>query len=414
MSPSRPLVTEIANSNLTSFAPPSPAPSAQLVSLALLEATHPPLLVRFLRPFEAYLAARAVDLESVAGDANGLVALYAVLTAVDRAMPVALQQALVDVAELATDAAHEHVLGMVRSAQLGLFETSARTTREDLAFQVYLDHPELFRSAHARTQSTEVRRFVEFVARDPTPIEGATLTARRLQLGGLISAYFRERNRTGYCDLRVSETDLETTFVVIHGRPPRNHGAIESDECRTRVAYVPDKHDTLVIDHRTGRLAVNAQYPREQDFYRSAIGRVFWNDAEHFGAEPVFTGEPLRFEGREALGTHGVPGVRDVVLRELKLSARDDTGLALTLKARDLQVLLASDTGRAILELGDVVGFKLALVLAGKTRPVQVEVEVPNHLSFDRRVSGEIVREYLLEAGLMRIPAMSEPHREVG
>ena len=403
MSPSRPLTTEIANSNLTSFAPALPAPSAQLVSLALLEATQPCLLVRFLRPFEAYLATRGINLECVADHAHVLAALYGVLTAVDRDMPVALQQALVDVAELATDAAHEHVLTIARNQQLGLFGVTARTTPEDLAFQVYLDHPELFRSAHARTQSTEVRRFIEFVARDVMRLEGATLTARRVQLGGLIGAYFRERNRTGYCDLRVSETDVETTFVVIHGRPPRNHGAIENDDRRTRVAYVPDKHDTLVVDHRTGRLAVNAQYEPEQEFYRAAMGRVFWGDDEHFISKPVFTGEPLRLEWHAALGTHGVPGVREVVLREVKLDAPDVNGLYLTLKANDLRTLLASDTGRGMLKLGQVVGFTLALVLAGRPRPLQVEVRVPRHLSFDRRVGGDVVREYLLAAGFMRI-----------
>jgi hypothetical protein len=40
---------------------------------------------------------------------------------------------------------------------------------------------------------------------------------------------------------------------------------------------------------------------------------------------------------------------------------------------------------------------------------VRVDVQVPNHLSFDRRFGGDIVREYLLESGFMRMPAPASP-----
>ncbi len=49
--------------------------------------------------------------------------------------------------------------------------------------------------------------------------------------------------------------------------------------------------------------------------------------------------------------------------------------------------------------------FELALVLHGRPRAMRVDVQVPNHLSFDRRFGGDIVREYLLESGFMRMPA---------
>ncbi|MFI5302801.1 MAG: hypothetical protein ACHREM_32325, partial [Polyangiales bacterium] len=190
-----------------------------------------------------------------------------------------------------------------------------------------------------------------------------------------------------------------------HGRPPRNHGAIESDDRRTRVAYIPDKHDTLVVDRRTGRLAVNAQYPREHEFYRSAIGRVFWDDEEHFVAAPVFTGCPIQVEGCGALGTHGVPGVHHVALRELRVESKDIDRVVITTKGNDLWPTLATAAGRKILDLGEIVFFKLAIALTGRSRPVLVEVEVPNRVSYDRRVGDEIVREYLLAAGFMLLSA---------
>jgi hypothetical protein len=384
--------------------------TAHLVRLDLLEAVRPELLIRFLRPFEDYLTSRGVALEGVACDTEWIAGLHAVLNAVDPEMPAELQQGLLDVADLTTESAHEHVLSIARSQQLGLFTINARTTPEDLAFEVYLDHRDVFRSAHARTQSTEARRFVEFFAKDASPLVGHNSGAKRALLARAIGAWFRERNRTAFCDVRVSEVGDEVSFVIIHGRPPRNHGAIESDDRRTRVTYVPDKHDILVFDRRTGRLAVNAQFFGEQDFYRRVLGRVFWGDEDHLVAQPVFTGEPLVEEGGAALQPHGVPGLAGVVLREMKIGSSDLAGSGvITWKANDLGPLLATPLGRLVLLYGDVLQFQLALVLHGRPRAVRVDVQVPNHLSFDRRFGGDIVREYLLESGFMRMPAPASP-----
>ena len=136
----------------------------------------------------------------------------------------------------------------------------------------------------------------------------------RRPLAERLGRWFSERNRTAFCDVRVLETEREVRFLIIHGRPMRNQGAIETDEQRGRVIYVPDKHDLIVFDRNTGRLAVNAQFAREQNLYRDAIGEAFWGDAEHFRAAPVFSGQPLLDLGSAAVDTYGVPGVEQVVL----------------------------------------------------------------------------------------------------
>ena len=268
--------------------------TAHLVRLDLLEAVRPELLIRFLRPFEDYLTSRGVALDGVACATEWIATLHAVLNAVDPEIPGELQQGLLDVADLTTESAHEHVLSIAKSQQLGLFTVNARTTPEDLAFEVYLDHRDVFRSAHARVQSTEARRFVEFFAKDASPLAGQDSVAKRALLARAIGGWFRDRNRTAFCDVRVSEAGDEVSFVIIHGRPPRNHGAIESDDRRSRVTYVPDKHDILVFDRRTGRLAVNAQFFGEQDFYRRVRPWGFWGPVlkKVLADDPAFQRNP--------------------------------------------------------------------------------------------------------------------------
>ena len=316
-----------------------------LVRLDLLESVQPELLRRFLRPFAAYLGGRGVVLDGAPFDDAGLELLHRTLNSVDPAMPTDLQQGLLDIADLTSESAHEQVLSIAHQQQLSLFTLNARTTPEDLAFAIYLDHRDLFRTAHARAQSSEVRRFVELVGKDTAPPGSLGSGGRRALLAKRLGNWFRERNRTAFCDVRVVDTADEVRFLVIHGRPPRSHGAIESDDRRGRVSYVPDKHDLLVFDRRTGGLAIHAQFPREQEFYRRALGAVYWNDEDHFAMAPLFSGQPLSELGSAAVAPLGVPGVAAVALRAITVSSEAVAGEAITWVGPDVAANLDSGSG---------------------------------------------------------------------
>lgn len=375
-----------------------------LVRLDLLEAVQPALLVRFLRPFAAYLGGCGVLLEHTCFDGAWLERLHRTLNAVDPEMPPDLQQGLLDIADLTSESAHEQVLSIAHQQQLSLFKLNARTTPEELAFAIYLDHRDLFRTVHARAQSSEVRRFVELVGKDAAPPVSLGSGGRRALLAQRLGTWFRERNRTAFCDVRVVETEEEVRFLVIHGRPPRSHGAIESDERRGRISYVPDQHDLLVFDRRTGRLAIHAQFPREQDLYRRALGAVYWDDEEHFEAAPLFSGQPLSDLGSAAVEPQGVPGVAAVALRSITVASEAVAGEAITWVGANVAANLDSGVGRLVRQFGVVTAFRLDVGLTGRQRPVRVDVRVPNHISFDRRVGADVIHEFLLEAGFMRLP----------
>jgi hypothetical protein len=120
----------------TEAPPPAPLAMRTLVRLSLLERVSAPLLVRFLRPFEAYLVGRGVALDGVAHDLAWVGQLHTVLTSVDAQVPGALQQALLDVADLASDQGHEVAVSLAGQPQLGLFERPKSTSPEDLALEL--------------------------------------------------------------------------------------------------------------------------------------------------------------------------------------------------------------------------------------------------------------------------------------
>ena len=375
-----------------------------LVRLSLLERVTPELLVRFLRPFGDYLAARAVQLDGVEHDHAWVGGLHDVLIAVDPEMPGKLQQALLDVADIASDQGHETAVNLAGERQLNLFSTGGNISAEDLAFRLYVEHADLFAASHARIQSQEARRFVDFFPARHQPLEGAHAESKRVLLVNQLRRWFAGRNRSEFADVRVSETDDEIGFIVIHGRPPRNLSVITSPFSRDRVSIVPDKQDTVVFEKATGRLSINAQFPAEHDFYRLAVGKVFFGRDDHFEPHEVLDCSPLVDDLQAALSTEGLPALREVALREITLEATDAPRDTLVWRANDLRDVLLAELPDLLRRDRKVRKAKLALFPAGERRAKLVEIVPPNKLTYDRRTHEAAVREFLFARGFLRHP----------
>ena len=382
-----------------------------IVRLSLLERVRPEYLLSFLRPFAGYLGGKDVVLDGVALDHDWIGHLHAVLCAVDPEMPSKLQQALLDIADLAGDEAHEQILELAGERQLSLFHPGGELSAEDLAFKLYLEHGDLFAASHARVQSKEARRFVEFFACDDTPIDGHASEAKRVMLKDQLGRWFGTRNCTDYSEVRVSEQPGEVTFLVIHGRTPRSCGVITSDGTCGRTSFIPDSQDTLVFDKRTRRLSVNARWPAEQDFYRQAVGHVFFGDADHFLAHEVYTGAPIIEEGARALSPVGIHRLDEVVLQRLEVRDSGTPPEVLTWRNADIGAELGGETARALLDGREITHLKMAMKIADRPRRVPVEITPPNKLTYDRRVGDGVVREFLLVRGFLRLPTRDEMPR---
>jgi len=375
-----------------------------LVRLSLLERVSPELLVRLLRPYEDYLSGRGVSLDGVEHDHAWVGELHRVLCAVDPTMPGKLQQALLDVADLASDRGHEAALNLAGERQLSLLSASGDVSAEDLAFRLYLEHADVFVATHARVQSQEARRFVDFHPAHHRPLEGATTRPKRVRLMEQLRRWFAKRNRGEYVDVRVSESSDEISFVIIHGQPPRSFSVITSPSSRDRMSFVPDKQDTVVFDKATGRLSINAQYAAEHDFYRAAIGKVFFGKHDHFEPHAVLDCAVLLDDPEGALSVEGLPALRAVVLREIVLEAIDAPHDKLCWSASDLGNVFLADIPDMLNRDRVVRKAKLALFPLHAARPKIVEIAPPNKLTYDRRTHDAVVREFLFARGFLRHP----------
>lgn len=382
-----------------------------VVSYELLEQVNPALLLALLQRYRASLEPLGVCLDDVAPSAGWLAALHEVLQRVD--LDPGLQQALIDIGEMATEEGHEHTLQNARRAQLELFEDDRHLSTVDTAFTIYLEHRVLFSTSQSSLHAMQAESFVVYCARDTSPLVGLD-GSRMMRFKSHLSGYFARRNRTGYCDVHVSESDEEISLVIVHGRPPRTFGVIRDSTTRSRDSHVQEKHDVLLFHRETCRLSIHATFAHEQDHYRRLFGKIFFGAYEHFSARTILSAEPLLALGVKALSTAGLPGIRRVKLRQIQVNEDGGEGARWTIEGPDLASRLENEDVMDTLQKGDIRLVRLDVMLSNQRKAVRVQLTPPNRLVHDRRVGPDQVRAFLIERGFMVLTPLVGVTRPTG
>lgn len=356
------------------------------------------MLLRFLEPHTAFVSSAGVVLDD---SPASIAQLHRALSG--DGVPEDLVDALLQIEALADEDNHDAMLAQAGTEQLDLFTGAKRLSTADLAFTIYLDHRDVFQAAAPALGTERVTRFVEFCGQAQRAAPAFASRTRKERLLEAMRSWFSGRHRTGYVELDIVEATAELTFHVVHGRPSKRRTVISEDECeRTTLSYIPDKHDVVIYDARTHKLCVNAQFAIENNFYRRAIGEVYFGHAEHFQPRSVFTGAPIQEEGPAALSIDGIDGLRSVTLRELVVER--PRRATVFFKGDDLSKELQSKHEREVIRSGTIAHMRFALGVAGRARPLKVEVSLPNTLSYDRRIAPDVVRSFLRKRGFRAVP----------
>jgi hypothetical protein len=371
-----------------------------VVDYDTLEHANPDLLRRLLLRYKAHLASKGLNLDDFSPDHAWLDRLFNVLQRVD--LDPELQQAFLDIAALASAEGHEHVLRTAHRVQLELFERDAHLPTIDAALKLYLEHPFLFKSSQTSLQVTQAKDFVVFCARNTSPMTDYNREGRRItRLRKILSAFFTQKNYTGYCDIRVTENEEDIGFIIIHGRYPKTYGVILDQNTRSRTSNVQEAQDVVLFHKATCRLSVHAVQASLRDAYRALFGFIFFRSREHFMIQTVVTAEPLLTLGAEALSTAGFPSIRRVALRNISVNENDGHGTEWELKGPDVKNKLHTPNAQEMLHCGPVKFVRLDMRLEGQSRAVVVKLTPPYHCNFDRRVGADQVRAFLIHHGFL-------------
>jgi hypothetical protein len=381
-------------------APETAVTLRNVVRLELLEQADPQLLRRFLSGYADHLRSRGIHLDDVSQHPGWLDALHGVLQRVD--LDPRLQQDLIDLGELASEEGHQQALRMIFRAQLNLFDRDLHQRTVDTALHLFLEHPELFRRTQTSLQTTQARDAVIFCARSSAPLQDFQPEGRRIRdVKRRLSAFFRSKNCTGFCELKVVEQEDHVGFVIIHGSPPKTYGIILNRDERSRTSHVQEVQDTVLFHKDTCQLSVQAGQAEVRDAYRGVFGSIFFGSQHHFQVKNVVSLDPLLTLGARALHTEHFVSLRRVTLRQLQVIERGRRGTRWSLEDPDLASRLEEQALQQLLSRGSLQMARMDVYLYGQRRAVPVRLMPPGTFKHDRRVGLDQIRSFLLHRGFL-------------
>lgn len=339
---------------------------------------------RWLRPLledhADYFGRHGINVRQLKNDAATGRKLLDVFTAIDEEIPPDLLEALYILDDLSDEAGHDRILEEAEWLGIDLGKVGQDLNVSEFAIGVYLEQPGIIRSCHERTLHRKIKNYEEYQSQGNGRLTLGVVRKKRGQLENQLGAWFESKNRSKACEIHVYEEDGDLKFQITHGRPMLTEGSINKKLALSRVAYRPQKHDSVVYDKAAGVLKVNAQTHGEKQIYRSTFGEVLFGDADFFPGERLYTLEPLQAENISLATPAGVSAAR---LAEVWIRLDDAQQVVQITRARDL-LECVNRTGRPVLSEGTLLRAAFLVTYASGGRARKLEIRPPNVAIYDR------------------------------
>jgi len=356
---------------------------------------------RFLGPLLAghkdYFARQQLDVTQLTNNDGCERRLLAVFTRPDEEMPSALLEALYVLDDLADISGHDRILAEADRLGIDLTPLGGNLTPGEFAIAVRQAHPHLIQVCHEKVLYRKIKNYQEFQPKGRKRLDVATAKANRVALEDALAPWFESKNRSKACEIYLYEEAGDIKFQITHGQPYRTEGSFNRVLQRSRVAYRPQKHDSVIYDATTGILKVSAQTPGEKNLYRQKFGLVLFGDQEYFPAGNLYTLAPLK-QGKTAAAT--VLGVDSVRLTEVWVAVDDDQGFVQISKGYNLFECIERH-GKPNLEEGRLVRAAFMIRYSSGGRERKLEVRPTNVIIYDRDRDEVPVERFLQANGYL-------------
>jgi hypothetical protein len=346
-----------------------------------------PLLARH----EDYFNRQGFDVSGLKNDDRTDRRLLEVFTKPDEEMPAKLLEELYALDDLAEESGHDRILSEAQRNDVKLNGLGDDLTPGEFAIAVYLEHPNLVLLCHEMTFYRKIKNYQEYQAKDDKSLSMATVKSKKRELEYNLSSWFDSMNRSRVCETYAYPEDGEIKFQITHGRPYRTDGTIDKKLRRSRIAWRPQKHDSVVFDKKMKVLKINAQTGAEKEQYRKAFGEVLFGDPDHFPGGEIYTLEPLR-EGEEAMKI--VAGIVTIRLTEVWIQVDDEQRFVQVSRAYDL-IKSIQTYGKPNLKEGSIVRASFLVKYSSGGRPRKLELRPPNVAIYDRDRNGDVTKDFL-------------------
>jgi len=282
------------------------------------------LLTHFFARFQQDLAARKIALPPpTLGDDHYYQAIACLLRS-PAALPTRLQEALVDIKEIASPEQSQFLHEAVAHAGL-VIASYPKPSPEKLALDLWLANPAILAGDYAGQNLIRLISFEGFASRAassdrammPQPTE-ALLNEMTVRLD-LWFARTRRDAHTARIDFHLNNPG-EYWFLVRHGDIRRWIYNIQ-DRKTELIRFRPEDEDAILYLADEDELWITAQTEGDRDLYRALFGFFLRGSADYFSQVCTFTLEPLRTGCSEALDPTGLKGMSGLNVRQLERDA---------------------------------------------------------------------------------------------
>ncbi len=360
------------------------------------------LLGKFFAKFKNDLEAKSVTMPDPAlADEEYFVSLSNLLLSPE-GLPGSMNDALYAIDEMATEDGQQRLELAVAEEQLPL-AFDDKSSREDIALQVWLEAPTLLARKHNEQRLIRLSSF-EYYS-NPTPTDRtasfekpdiATLDA----LTAALDLWFSEHNR-GHKHTKIEphEIDGEYWFMIRHGdtyvRTPKVEGQ------RSEVLhYRPEKDDVIVYAPDLDEIRIHAGTKGEKDLYRAKFGFYLFGREDYFSEFKTYTLEPLRL-GKDCLDPNSADGIREIILREVEMAWDGQFNDGLVRKSDDVFASAAAYAHpfNPIHEKARLKRAAFDVYFGDSEKPRKFQIRPPNILKLGRHCDARLVHRWLSKQG---------------
>lgn len=368
--------------------------------LAFIQSIDKPRHFRpFLSDYSDYFKRQGIDLAALKNGDGADRKLLSVFTQPDEEMPAPLMEALYVLDDLSDELGHDRIRVEADRSKIELNGIGEDLNPGEFAMAIYRQKPELVRHCHENTIYRKLKNYHEFQAVKDKKLSLKSACSAVSKIEKQLALWFKKMDRSSFCDIYVYQEDGEIKFQITHGRTSRTNGTIDKNLKRSRIAFRPQKHDSVIYDNRTCVLKVNGQTPGEREAYRRAIGEVLFGDAEHFPAGDIYTLDPLKRPGFKLKITEGIDSAR---LTEVCIEVDDDDRFVQTSKGVDL-VARAGKASNPNLGEGKIVRGAFIVKYSSGGRARKLELRPPNIAVYDRERDGGPAEKFMSANGFLKL-----------
>lgn len=350
-----------------------------------------------LKPCAGFFARQQLDVNRLTNDDDCDRRLLAAFTQLTDDFPPKLLELLYMLDDLADEAGHDRLIAEAERYGTDLSSIDREVSPEEFALAVHQLDEAITRICHEKTLHLKVKNYEEYQARGAQRLSLKSARGHLRTLEAAMAPWFESRNRSRACEIYVYEEEDEIKFQITHGRPFRTDASIDKELQRSRVAYRPQQHDSVIYDTRTGILKVSGQTFAEKELYRETFGKVLFGDVNYFPEGDLYEltalakGEPLA----------PVVGIDYARFTEVWVQFSGSQRFLQISRAYDLLEAMKAH-GTPDLRQGRIMRAAFLIKYSSGGRPRKLELRPPNVAVYDRDRDGEAVEAFLLENGFLK------------